>query len=86
MNRFNLVFLLSGGGKFNYQGTKRWIEDNLDSQGESKLFFFFIKKEYFTASCYTVLTIGTFLAMRATGSQMVVAYCIAYMYRFKNEN
>ncbi|ESP03325.1 hypothetical protein LOTGIDRAFT_207615 [Lottia gigantea] len=28
--KYNLVFLLSGGGKFNYQGTKRWIEDNLE--------------------------------------------------------
>lgn len=35
--KFNLVFLLSGGGKFNYQGTKRWIEDNLDSQDSNLL-------------------------------------------------
>ncbi|KAJ8029955.1 Nicalin-1 [Holothuria leucospilota] len=32
--RFNLLFFLSGGGKFNYQGTKRWIEDNLEVPGE----------------------------------------------------
>jgi hypothetical protein len=31
--RFNLLFLLSGGGKFNYQGTRRWIEDQLESTG-----------------------------------------------------
>ncbi|XP_048731997.1 BOS complex subunit ncln-like [Ostrea edulis] len=35
--KFNMVFLLSGGGKFNYQGTKRWIEDNLDSQDTNVL-------------------------------------------------
>ncbi|XP_033101240.1 nicalin-1-like [Anneissia japonica] len=29
--KYNLLFLLSGGGKFNYQGTKRWIEDSLES-------------------------------------------------------
>uniref|UniRef100_A0A8C5WSS1 Nicalin n=1 Tax=Laticauda laticaudata TaxID=8630 RepID=A0A8C5WSS1_LATLA len=27
---YNLLFFASGGGKFNYQGTKRWLEDNLD--------------------------------------------------------
>ena len=31
--KYNLLFLLSGGGKFNYQGTKRWIEDQLDTAG-----------------------------------------------------
>lgn len=29
--KYNMLFMLSGGGKFNYQGTKRWIEDNLES-------------------------------------------------------
>lgn len=31
--RYNLQFLLSGGGKFNYQGTKRWLEDQLENGG-----------------------------------------------------
>ena len=31
--RFNMLFLLAGGGKFNYQGTKKWIEDNVESSG-----------------------------------------------------
>lgn len=35
MSRFNLLFFVSGGGKFNYQGTKRWLEDNLDHTGKS---------------------------------------------------
>lgn len=29
--RYNLIFLLSGAGKFNYQGTKKWIEDSLEA-------------------------------------------------------
>lgn len=29
--KYNMLFLLSGGGKFNYQGTKKWIEDNVES-------------------------------------------------------
>ncbi|XP_046999484.1 nicalin [Schistocerca americana] len=28
--RYNLVFLLSGAGKFNYHGSKKWLEDQLD--------------------------------------------------------
>ncbi|ELU15334.1 hypothetical protein CAPTEDRAFT_157684 [Capitella teleta] len=35
--KFNLLFLLSGGGKFNYQGTRRWIEDQLESSEASLL-------------------------------------------------
>ncbi|KTF88083.1 hypothetical protein cypCar_00019458 [Cyprinus carpio] len=36
-SRYNLLFFLSGGGKFNYQGTKRWLEDNLDHTDSSLL-------------------------------------------------
>eukprot|EP00057_Strongylocentrotus_purpuratus_P017037 XP_011671511.1 PREDICTED: nicalin-1 [Strongylocentrotus purpuratus] len=35
--KYNLLFFLSGGGKFNYHGTKRWIEDQLESQESSLL-------------------------------------------------
>ncbi|XP_017786970.1 PREDICTED: nicalin [Nicrophorus vespilloides] len=29
--KFNIVFLLTGAGKLNYQGSKKWLEDQLDS-------------------------------------------------------
>ncbi|XP_052281530.1 nicalin-like [Dreissena polymorpha] len=29
--KYNLVFLLSGAGKFNYIGSKKWIEDSLEN-------------------------------------------------------
>ncbi|KAK1901460.1 Nicalin-1 [Dissostichus eleginoides] len=34
---FNLMFSLTGGGKYNFLGTKRWIEDNLDHAESSLL-------------------------------------------------
>ena len=27
---YNIIFLLSGAGKLNYQGSKKWLEDQLD--------------------------------------------------------
>ncbi|XP_061583776.1 nicalin-1-like [Cololabis saira] len=34
---FNLMFSLTGGGKYNFLGTKRWIEENLDHAESSLL-------------------------------------------------
>lgn len=28
--KFNVVFVLSGGGKLNYYGSKKWLEDQFD--------------------------------------------------------
>ncbi|XP_072269704.1 BOS complex subunit NCLN-like [Pyxicephalus adspersus] len=35
--RYNMVFALTGGGKFNYHGSKRWIEEHLDHSETSFL-------------------------------------------------
>ncbi|XP_054640714.1 nicalin-1-like isoform X2 [Dunckerocampus dactyliophorus] len=35
--RYHLMFSLTGGGKYNYLGTKRWIEENLDHAESSLL-------------------------------------------------
>lgn len=29
--QYNLVFIVTGAGKLNYQGSKKWLEDQLDS-------------------------------------------------------
>eukprot|EP00794_Sanderia_malayensis_P009824 gene9824-10832_t len=37
MCRYNIIFLLSGGGMFNYQGTRKFIDENLEASEISLL-------------------------------------------------
>lgn len=37
--KYNVLFLLAGGGKFNYFGSRRWIEDALESSAYSNLHY-----------------------------------------------
>lgn len=31
--RYHLLFTLTGAGKYNFLGTKRWLEENMDRAG-----------------------------------------------------
>uniref|UniRef100_A0A0N5AU22 BOS complex subunit NCLN n=1 Tax=Syphacia muris TaxID=451379 RepID=A0A0N5AU22_9BILA len=35
--KYNLVFLFTSGGKFNYQGTRQWIEDHIEKRIEDNI-------------------------------------------------
>lgn len=35
--KYNIVFVLTGGGKMNFQGSKKWLEDQLDTAEGSEL-------------------------------------------------
>lgn len=30
--KYNMMFLLTAGGKFNYQGSRQWLEEHIDKQ------------------------------------------------------
>ncbi|KAM3721864.1 Nicalin [Dirofilaria immitis] len=32
--KYNMIFLLTAGGKFNYQGSRQWLEEHIDKQTE----------------------------------------------------
>ncbi|MFH4981745.1 hypothetical protein AB6A40_008454 [Gnathostoma spinigerum] len=35
--KYNMVFIFSSGGKFNYQGSRQWIEDHIEKQIEENI-------------------------------------------------
>lgn len=30
--KYNMIFLLTAGGKFNYQGSRQWLEEHVEKQ------------------------------------------------------
>ena len=47
----NLVFIITGAGKLNYHGSKKWLEDQLDGLEGSVIQ---VKNKYsITAICFT---------------------------------
>lgn len=42
--RYNLIFILSAGGKFNYQGARQWIDEHVEQIGKSSVFYFFLNR------------------------------------------
>lgn len=54
--KYNIVFLVTGGGKFNYQGSKKWLEDQLDSLEGSviqvRCIFFFLLIDTLINICF----------------------------------
>uniref|UniRef100_A0A8R1TQ92 BOS complex subunit NCLN n=1 Tax=Onchocerca volvulus TaxID=6282 RepID=A0A8R1TQ92_ONCVO len=35
--KYNMMFLLTAGGKFNYQGSRQWLEEHVDKQTETNI-------------------------------------------------
>ncbi|KAM3721861.1 Nicalin [Dirofilaria immitis] len=35
--KYNMIFLLTAGGKFNYQGSRQWLEEHIDKQTEMNI-------------------------------------------------
>ncbi|VDP23676.1 unnamed protein product [Onchocerca flexuosa] len=35
--KYNMMFLLTVGGKFNYQGSRQWLEEHIDKQTETNI-------------------------------------------------
>ncbi|VDM13366.1 unnamed protein product [Wuchereria bancrofti] len=35
--KYNMMFLLTAGGKFNYQGSRQWLEEHIDKQSETNV-------------------------------------------------
>jgi hypothetical protein len=58
--KYNLVFLLTGGGKVNYQGSKKWLEDQLDALDGS------IIQEASFVMCLDTLSSGDSLYMHVS--------------------
>ncbi|RZC38981.1 nicalin-1, partial [Asbolus verrucosus] len=61
--KYNLVFLLTGGGKINYQGSKKWLEDQLDALDGSIIQYF---QDSSFVMCLDTLSFGDSLYMHVS--------------------
>ena len=57
ISRYNLLFSLTGGGKYNFLGTKKWIEENLDHAGKSLTLFPAYKTDPRAQRLYSLCTV-----------------------------
>lgn len=52
--RYNLVFLLPGGGKLSYLGSKKWIEDQSESADQSDESSVLLQVSHLCENCFFI--------------------------------
>lgn len=73
--KYNMVFLLSTGGRFNYQGSRQWIEDHVEKQLEDNVEM---------VICLDTLGIGNGVVMHVSKMPSETAPAGRFFARLKN--